>query len=67
MEKADVPKQSPIGFADVLNEYSISLKNIGKETKADSVAERAGKLRYKNPQGYSITDRTPYGTKCIND
>jgi hypothetical protein len=64
MEKAGAPSQAPAGFADMLDEYAIALRNVHRDAEANSVQARANKLRTDYPQGHSITDRTPYGTQC---
>ena len=67
MEKAGAPTQAPMGFAEILDEYAIALRNVRRDAEANSVQERASKLRTDYPQGHSITDRTPYGTQCVKE
>lgn len=64
LEAKRAPTAAPIGFADILDEYSAALNNSGKAAQAQEAAVRALKLRGDNPGKSSITDRTPYGTKC---
>lgn len=67
LEKFGAPDKAPIAFADTLDEFAVSLQNIGKETEARPIRDRAIDLRKRNPKGYSISDRTPYGTQCISN
>ncbi|MBI3593696.1 MAG: tetratricopeptide repeat protein [Nitrospirae bacterium] len=64
LQQMNGPKLAPIGLADILDEYSHALIEIGKSEESRNVHERAERLRRDNPMGESITDRTPYGTKC---
>jgi hypothetical protein len=64
MEKVDAANKAPIGFADALDEYAHSLNETGNESEAKAILGRADEIRLRNPEGYSISDRTPYGTKC---
>lgn len=67
MEKAGASTKAPLGFADILEEYAAALKNVGRGAEAVAVHNQADKLRADNPQGHSITERTPYGTRCVNE
>jgi tetratricopeptide (TPR) repeat protein len=67
LQKAGAPAQAPAEFAAILDEYAAALKNAGKEDEAKSVQGQAAKVRADNPQGHSITDRTPYGTQCAKE
>lgn len=64
LDKADGAKEAPHAYADLLDEYGDSLKAISEEEKAKQAHMRAQQMRKEDPKGYSITDRTPYGTEC---
>lgn len=66
LEKVNAPTQSPTEFSVVLEEYAKALRETGKEQEAISVQKRADEIRIKNPEGKSVTDRTPYGKYCSN-
>lgn len=66
LEKVNAPTQAPTEFSVVLEEYAKALRETGKEQEAISVQKRANEIRTKNPEGKSITDRTPYGKYCSN-
>jgi hypothetical protein len=55
---------SPIAHADILDEYAKALSGIKEEAKATTIRKEARKIRQLNPEGYSISERTPYGTHC---
>lgn len=59
-------KEAPIGVAEAYEDYSYALKEVGNITKAKDFETKAEQLRANNPNGYSITERTPYGTQCKN-
>lgn len=63
LEKINAEKESPHEFANVLDEYANALEGLNKP-EANSYRQRAKQIREKHPKGYSITDRTPYGTQC---
>ncbi|CDZ94053.1 MULTISPECIES: hypothetical protein [Pseudomonadaceae] len=63
-DKEDFAANAPIGYADVLAEYAASLSAIDKKSEASSIMHKAAEIRAANPQGRSITDRTPYGKFC---
>lgn len=56
--------EDPIGFADILDEYAIALRNANRAAEAQVLATRGAKIRSANAGKVSITDRTPYGQKC---
>lgn len=56
--------QDPIGYADVLGEYSEALKQIGDVESSEKVISEARELRSSNPNANSLTKRTPYGKFC---
>lgn len=64
LDKASFSIDSPIAYADGLDEYSHALDSIGRKQEAVIHKARAAALREANPQGVSITDRTPYGAYC---
>jgi len=65
LEEVKYDTKAPIGFRDILKEYSIALKNVGSHGKVKMVDSRIKDINSKNTKGYSITDRTPYGTQCF--
>lgn len=63
-EEKGANKAAPIATADLLDEYSRALQNVGRTSDAQAAATRAILLRRGSPVGRSITDRTPYGKQC---
>lgn len=57
-------EEAPIEYSNILDEYSVALSKIGRETDAINVKYRSTEIRKTNPQRKSITDRTPYGKYC---
>lgn len=66
LDKLNASTKAPIAYADMLDEYSYSLLELGLKDKAEKTKFQANKIRSKHSRHYSITDRTPYGTKCTN-
>ena len=64
LDKINSRIEAPIAYADILEEYSISLDKTNQTDKAKTLREDASNLRQSNPSGYSVTDRTPYGSQC---
>jgi len=64
MEKAGASKKAPTDFADILDEYADGLRFANREADAKMIRGKADELRKRNPNGKSVTDRTPYGTQC---
>jgi tetratricopeptide (TPR) repeat protein len=62
--KIDAATHDPIGFADLLSEYSVSLGGTGRSTEAKVMRKRAEQVRAEHPGESSKTDRTPYGKHC---
>lgn len=56
--------QDPIGYADVLDEYAETLKQIGDAANSEKNIAEAKQLRSSNPNAKSLTKRTPYGKFC---
>lgn len=65
LEKLDAPNKAPIAYSDILFEYSQALHHTGNTSKAEDLKNKAMDIRNKHPEGYSITERTPYGKYCI--
>lgn len=63
-KELNAEKEAPIGVAEAYEEYSDALNQSGDTAKAKDYEAKAKQLRANNPGGYSITDRTPYGTQC---
>lgn len=64
-KEINAEKEAPYAVAEVLEEYAKALGKIGSIEKAELTKQKASALRAQNPEGYSITDRTPYGTQCV--
>lgn len=64
LNRANAVKESPIAYADILDEYSTALAGLGRKNESSELEKRANAIRGKNPKGGSITDRTPYGKQC---
>jgi hypothetical protein len=60
----DVETTDPIGYADVLDEYSTSIEKSSSPESTQEFRRRAAQLRATFPTGASHTDITPYGTQC---
>ncbi len=65
LERINAEEDSPHEFANLLDEYAEALEGLNK-SEASSYRQKASDIRDKNPKGYSITDRTPYGSQCTN-
>ncbi len=64
LDRHNIPQLGPIGYADILDETATTLAAIKQQTEASELTLRAQKIRAEHPDGYSITDRTPYGKYC---
>ncbi|MFT3759172.1 hypothetical protein [Thauera sp.] len=64
LDRAEAKEKAPVAYADVLSEYSAALSETGRENDAASIVKRAAEIKSANPQGQSITNRTPYGKFC---
>ena len=64
LEKLNAPKESPAEFSKLLEEYAIALKVINNKEESKKIEARA--LKVRKSAKHSITDRTPYGSKCTN-
>lgn len=64
LEANRVSTEDPIGFADIIDEYAIALRNSNRAIEAQALVTRGAKIRSENAGKVSITDRTPYGQKC---
>lgn len=65
LDSVSTEKESPMEYSNVLLEYSDVLFRQGVIHKAESLKKHAEQIRVENPEGYSITDRTPYGRHCV--
>ena len=66
LDKLKASKKAPSAYADLLEEYSVTLIEHNMKAKAEEVLQRVHSLR-REYKGYSsITDRTPYGAACAN-
>jgi len=65
-EENQIDTKDPVGYADFLDEYSVTLENLGKEGEAEELKIRSSKIREAFKNKDSHTDKTPYGTKCSN-
>ncbi len=63
-EAMNAETMDPLGYAQFLDEYSLSLENTGAADRAVPFRSRAAQLRATFPRGKNHTDRTPYGTQC---
>ncbi len=64
LEQIGAPQQAPAEFARVLDEYARALRQLGRNQAAEQAAGRAAGLRKRFPDYHSITERTPYGSRC---
>lgn len=64
IDKVNAQQVAPIAYADILDEYAQALVGINRFEDANVAKNRASEIRAKNPNGRSITDRTPYGKFC---
>ena len=60
----EIVAQDPIGYAEVLDEYGVALKQTGDVANSEKIIAEAKQLRSSNPNGKSLTKRTPYGKFC---
>ncbi|PTR06620.1 hypothetical protein C8R32_110104 [Nitrosospira sp. Nsp5] len=51
-------------YANVLDDYALSLSGAGRMQDAEAAAKRAAETRATIPKEQSISDRTPYGKHC---
>ena len=64
LEEISIETKDPLGYADVLDEYSLVLENTGDPAKAKEHRQRSQQLREVFQGKESNTDITPYGTQC---
>jgi len=64
LDRANLAKNAPIAYADILDEYAFALSAVGRAQDSTNANRRAAEIRGANPRGSSITDRTPYGKRC---
>jgi len=64
IEEKNMTSRDPLGFAEVLDEYSNSLIMVKQLSEADAMQKKAAEIRNANPQGKSKIERTPYGRYC---
>lgn len=64
LESVNAATEVPMAFAEILDEYAAASRAVGRTANAETTAERASAIRAANPDGQSITDRTPYGKQC---
>jgi tetratricopeptide (TPR) repeat protein len=65
LESVGAPTESPSEFSKLLDEYAIALKGIGNTQEAEEAIRRSNKIRSEEENLHSITDRTPYGSQCV--
>lgn len=65
LDKINASTGAPHAYADILNDYANALKNSNNQN-SKKYRQEAKDIRDKNPKGYSITERTPYGSQCLN-
>ena len=65
LERVNAETKAPHAYADILADYAKALEGLNRSESAE-YSQRAENIRKDNPQGHSITDRTPYGTQCTN-
>lgn len=66
MDQGKVVETAPTAYADILAEYAIALAKVDRVTEAVDVNKRVSAIRKANPDGKSVTDRTPYGKFCAS-
>ncbi len=62
-----IENHDPIGTTLVYEEYSISLKRTNDNMKSKNFERKANSLRNNNPRSFSKSERTPYGSQCLNN
>lgn len=65
LKQINAPTEAPYAYADILSEYADALDAVGSGDAAN-YRNQAESIKKNRPDGYSITDRTPYGTQCTN-
>ena len=66
LEKINAKSQSPAELSVVLDEYSEALTNMDMLQRAKQFKAEAKKMRETFSGAFSITDRTPYGSQCVD-
>ena len=64
LDESGIDKESPMEYSFVLDEYAETLVEAGRKLDGERLVEKAKKLRGDNQNRFSITDRTPYGSRC---
>jgi len=64
LDKINAKEEAPIEYSNILTEYSKVLANTGNHEKSKSLLQEAASIRKNNQGGYSITERTLYGSQC---
>ena len=57
-------QNAPVAYADILGEYAEVLGKTGRYNEAIEIKNEEREIRDSHPEGFSITDRTPYGSQC---
>ena len=64
MDKANVGKSDPIGYAEILDDYKAALLKSNKASDAAGIAKQADGLRAANSGKTAAMLRPPYGGQC---
>ena len=63
-EKVDIETSDPIAYANVLDEYAVSLKKTNQPDKADTIKTKADEIRSRNPGKEATFIPRWYNQKC---
>ncbi len=64
LDKANVGKSDPVGYAEILDDYKVALLKSNKTSDAARIAKQAEAFRAANSGKTAAMIRAPYGTQC---
>ena len=64
LDKTNVERNDPIGYAGILEDYANALMKSNRATDAGRIAKRAESLRAANTSKTAEMIRPPYGAQC---
>lgn len=64
LDRLDVAKSDPIGYAELLDDYQTALKSVGRNPEASDMAAKAAALRQANPGKQARFKPDRYPSNC---